>query len=36
MHIDPDSLDDWTWASRVNELKWIRSEEAKAAEQATR
>ena len=29
-HIDPDSLDDETWAMRVNELKWVREEEAKA------
>jgi hypothetical protein len=30
MHTDPDSLTDEEWAMRVNELKWIREEEAKA------
>jgi len=30
MHLDPDSLSDLEWAMRVNELKWIRDEEAKA------
>lgn len=30
MHIDPDSLDDETWAMRYNELLWIRQQEAKA------
>ncbi len=28
MHTDPDSLTDEEWAMRVNELKWIREEEA--------
>lgn len=30
MHIDPDSLTDEEWAMRVNELRWIREEEAEA------
>ncbi|MCD8080191.1 MAG: hypothetical protein LUF04_07210 [Bacteroides sp.] len=30
LHIDPDSLTDLEWAMHVNDLKWIRSEEAKA------
>ncbi len=30
MHIDPDSLTDTEWAMRVNELNWVRKEEAKA------
>ena len=33
LHIDPDSLTDWEWAMRVNELKWIRKQEAEAARQ---
>nr|DAL75142.1 MAG TPA: hypothetical protein [Caudoviricetes sp.] len=31
MHTDPDSLSDEEWAMRVNELKWIREQEAKTA-----
>lgn len=33
LHIDPDSLTDWEWAMRVNELMWIRKQEAEAARQ---
>jgi len=29
LHIDPDALDDVTWAARVRELEYIRKEEAK-------
>ena len=32
LHIDPDSLTDWEWAMRVNELMWIRKQEAEAAQ----
>ncbi len=34
MHTDPDSLTDEEWALRVNELKWIREQEAEAARAA--
>ena len=33
LHIDPDSLTDWEWAMRVNELLWIRKQEAEAVRQ---
>lgn len=33
LHIDPDSLTDREWAMRVNELMWIRRQEAEAARQ---
>lgn len=29
MHVDPDVLTDEEWAMRVNELRWLREEEAK-------
>jgi hypothetical protein len=29
MHTDPASLTDTEWAMRVNELKWIRAQEAR-------
>lgn len=29
-HLDPDTLDEYTWVQRVKELEWVRSKEAKA------
>lgn len=31
MHVEPDSLNDSEWAMRVNELQWIREQEAEAS-----
>lgn len=28
MHVDPEQLDDATWATMVRDLEWIRKQEA--------